>query len=96
MAHGYSIIAYTDHDVMIPHHDLSDEHFLALVGYEMEVDQPRPAGAPYAKTCHMCLIALSPDEAPALLADLKAIGAPAAIVGELTEPADIEILVTAD
>ncbi|MBQ7354842.1 MAG: PHP domain-containing protein, partial [Clostridia bacterium] len=44
---GYSIIAYTDHDVMIPHHDLSDEHFLALVGYEMEVDQPRPEGAPY-------------------------------------------------
>ena len=42
------------------------------------------------------LIALSPDEAPALLEDLKAIGAPAAIVGELTEPADIEILVTAD
>ena len=42
------------------------------------------------------LIALSPDEAPALLADLKAIGAPAAIVGELTAPADIEILVTAD
>lgn len=58
---GYSIIAYTDHDVMIPHHDLTDESFLALVGYEMEVDQPRPTGAPYAKTCHMCLIALSPD-----------------------------------
>lgn len=42
------------------------------------------------------LIALSPEEAPALLADLKAIGAPAAIVGELMEPADIEILVTAE
>lgn len=58
---GYSIIAYTDHDVMIPHHDLTDENFLALVGYEMEVNQPRPEGAPYAKTCHMCLIALDPD-----------------------------------
>jgi len=42
------------------------------------------------------LIALSPEQAPALLAELQAIGAPAAIVGELTEPADIEILVTAD
>jgi hypothetical protein len=58
---GYSVIAFTDHDVMIPHHDLTDESFLALVGYEMEVNQPRPEGAPYAKTCHMCLIALSPD-----------------------------------
>ena len=36
------------------------------------------------------------DGIHALLADLKAIGAPAAIVGELTEPSDIEILVTAD
>lgn len=58
---GYSVIAYTDHDVMIPHHDLTDEGFLALVGYEMEVNEVRPAGAPYAKTCHMCLIALDPD-----------------------------------
>ena len=42
------------------------------------------------------LIALSPEEAPALLEDLKAIGAPAAIVGQLMNPTDIEILVTAD
>lgn len=60
-ANGYSVIAYTDHDVMIPHHDLTDENFLALTGYEMEVNEARPAGAPYAKTCHFCLIALSPD-----------------------------------
>lgn len=42
------------------------------------------------------LIALSAEEAPRLLEDLKAIGAPAAIVGEITEKAEIEILVTND
>ena len=40
------------------------------------------------------LIALSPEEAPLLLADLKAIGLPAGIIGELTEKTDVEILVT--
>lgn len=61
---GYSIIAYTDHDVFLQHNDLTDESFLALNGYEMEVNQLK-ANATLAsgvsKTCHMCLIALDPD-----------------------------------
>ena len=39
MARGYSVIAYTDHDVLIPHQELTDEHFVALNGYELEVNQ---------------------------------------------------------
>ena len=27
MEHGYSIIAYTDHDIMIPHPELVEENF---------------------------------------------------------------------
>ena len=62
MAHGYSIIAYTDHDVMVPHHDLTDERFLALTGYEMEVNEVAPEKhKTMTKTCHMCFIALDPD-----------------------------------
>jgi len=62
---GYSIVAYTDHDVFLQHNDLTDGTFLALNGYEMEVSQPREkstliSGA--TKTCHMCLIALDPDK----------------------------------
>ena len=59
---GYSIIAYTDHDVMIPHHDLTDESFLALTGFEVEVNQNDCY--PLTKdisTCHICFIAGSPD-----------------------------------
>ncbi len=58
---GYSIVAFTDHDILLSHADLNDENFLALNGYEIEVNEEsvRPWAA--NKTCHMCLIALKPD-----------------------------------
>lgn len=34
---GYAILAYTDHEVLVPHTELSDEQFLALTGYEVQV-----------------------------------------------------------
>ena len=57
---GYSVVAFTDHDVLIPHPELADEKFLPLNAYEMEINEhyPRKLGS---KTCHMCLIALEPD-----------------------------------
>lgn len=42
------------------------------------------------------LIAVGPDEAPKLLDDLRAIGAPAAIVGEITDRREAEITVSSD
>ena len=63
MANGYQIVAYTDHDVMIDHSELADESFLPLKGYEMEINEPTDGDVPLRlrKTCHMCLIALSPE-----------------------------------
>ena len=58
-AKGYSIIAFTDHDVLIPHHDLTDENFLALSGFEVECNEPFKVRD--RKTCHLCFIAKSPD-----------------------------------
>jgi len=56
---GYSIVAFTDHDVMIPHTDLNDDEFLTLNGYEIEVNEE---GEPTNIKCfHACLIALKPD-----------------------------------
>ncbi len=62
MARGYSIVAYTDHDVMIDHSALAEAGFLPLRGYEMEINESAYAGAllRHLKTCHMCLIALDP------------------------------------
>ena len=58
---GYSVLAYTDHDVLISHNDLADENFLPLNGYEMEVDEIKDGEFRFKKTCHMCLIALDAD-----------------------------------
>jgi len=35
---GYSIVAYTDHDVFIPHPELCDDDFLAMNGFEVETN----------------------------------------------------------
>ncbi len=55
---GYSVLAITDHDIMIPHPELNDESFLTLTGYEMEVNEETDQPWADTRTCHMCLIAL--------------------------------------
>lgn len=57
MEKGYSIIAYTDHDVMIPHPELADEKFLPLTGYEIEINDQTAEGKAIKRTCHLCFIA---------------------------------------
>ena len=61
MAQGYSIIAYTDHDVLIPHPELADENFLPLNGFEIQIDEETDAIWPNVHTCHICMVALEPD-----------------------------------
>ena len=58
---GYSIIAFTDHDVLVPHPELEDKDFLPLNGYEMEINEETDTEFRFKKTCHMCLIAVEPD-----------------------------------
>ena len=56
-AQGYSIVAYTDHAVFLPHNDLRDEHFLPLNGYELDFfDQDVDRRT--CKECHICFISL--------------------------------------
>ena len=59
---GYSIVAYTDHDILIPHPELKEETFLPLNGLEIEVNE-KDDGTPYKfiKTMHMCAIALEEE-----------------------------------
>ena len=54
-AHGYDVLCITDHDILISHNDITDDEFLMLNGYEIEVNGPD------SKTCHLCLVALEPD-----------------------------------
>ena len=57
VSQGHSVIAHTDHDIMIPHPELKDDNFLPLTGYEMEFTEPQPADGSAKRTAHICLIA---------------------------------------
>lgn len=61
MEKGYSIIAYTDHNVLIDHSNLCDENFLALNGYEADIAQWEIEMSCLRKDCHLCYISLSPN-----------------------------------
>jgi len=63
MDKGYSIVAYTDHDVLIDHSDLQDENFLPLNGFEVEImERTRGVLTPkQRRRCHICFVALEPD-----------------------------------
>lgn len=62
-ANGYSVVAYTDHDLFIPHHELTDDTFLALSGFEAEFNEfdSYPVKLRTARSCHLCFIAKKPD-----------------------------------
>ncbi len=53
-AQGYSVLAITDHNVFIPHNDITEPDFLMLNGIEYNVD-PHDGTR---RTCHFCAIAL--------------------------------------
>lgn len=40
MAQGYSVVAFTDHEVLVPHKDLTDENFVAITSYEKSINRP--------------------------------------------------------
>ena len=57
---GYSIVAYTDHDILIPHDDLTDDSFLALHGFEVEINKLGARIHYETLTCHICFIGIDP------------------------------------
>lgn len=57
---GYSIVAFTDHEVMVPHPELTDENFLALTATEISINERYDCDFCYTKTYHLNI--LSPDE----------------------------------
>ena len=59
---GYSIVAYTDHDVFVDRSDLCDDKFLALNGVEEEINGKNFGGGWLnMETCHLNFIALEQD-----------------------------------
>ncbi len=60
---GYSIIAYTDHEVFVTHNDLSNEDFLAINAVELAVNDQAwsKGGWPYFPTYHLNFYAKRAD-----------------------------------
>lgn len=62
MSLGYSAVCYTDHEVLLDHRALCDEHFVALHGYEVAVKQDLSAHTAYFQPVyHFNMIAESQD-----------------------------------
>ncbi len=74
MAQGYSAIAYTDHNLMVAHSELTDENFVALTGWEFAASAHNQkaleyygndnlnAKRRYINNCDICVISPSPDD----------------------------------
>lgn len=60
MEKGYSIIAFTDHNILLSHSYLDDDSFLALHGFEMDLGEDKEEWL-NSKECHICFIALQKD-----------------------------------
>lgn len=57
-AKGYSVVAFTDHEAMVPHNDLNDDEFLSITAVELATNADITHGAyTYRETCHMNLYA---------------------------------------
>ena len=63
MSLGYSVIAYSDHNVMIDHSDLNEENFLALTAYEVDLISRDAHREWFAnKLFHLNMISPKPNE----------------------------------
>ncbi len=60
---GYSVLCCADHNIMLPHHDLTDKDFLMLTGFEININEGNENFKPLSadRSCHICLVALDPD-----------------------------------
>lgn len=60
-AQGYSILAITDHSVMVEHQDLNREDILLLTGVELEIEDPDYIRFKnHTRERHFCLIGKNP------------------------------------
>jgi len=63
MSHGYSVVAYTDHEALVPHPELTDENFVAINSYEVATNNGiTPMDFKFEKTYHMNLYSKDPNK----------------------------------
>lgn len=58
---GFSILALTDHSVIVEHQDLNTDDLIMITGVEIDMDDRRdPAGDTRGRNRHLCLLAKTP------------------------------------
>ena len=62
MEQGYSIVAFTDHEIMVPETHLSDESFLAITSTEISTNQRTNCDFCYTKTYHLNIYSPEPEK----------------------------------
>lgn len=60
-AKGYSILALTDHSVMVAHQELNQEDFLLLTGVEIDMEEQDNPVNILDRKLHLCLIGKDPN-----------------------------------
>lgn len=82
--HGYSIVAYSDHEILLDHSDLTDDTFLALTSSEYSVTEAEPSFPqifgvdtgrwPRAKCFHLNIFAKDPHNTLQPASDFENLG----------------------
>ena len=60
---GYAVVAYTDHEYIVNHQELTDDSFIAITGYEYSLGEAPHDGFTHwldLKCCHLNLYAKDP------------------------------------
>ena len=62
MEKGYSIVAYTDHEIMVPHNELSDDNFLAITSTEISLNSRYDCAFDFVRCYHLNLYSFEPNK----------------------------------
>jgi len=61
MEQGYSIVAFTDHEIMVPHPELTDDKFLAITSTEIAIDEDKNIDMGFRKVYHLNIYSKDPN-----------------------------------
>lgn len=61
MEKGYSIVAFTDHEIMVPHPELTDDKFLAITSTEIAIDEDKNMDMGFRRVYHLNIYSKDPN-----------------------------------
>lgn len=62
MEQGYSVVAFTDHEIMVPHPELTDDNFIAITSTEISINQRRNCDFMFTKCYHLNFYSKDPNK----------------------------------